>query len=48
MLPAAIRTRNPSKREPTEPRLKPRGHWERHLGIPTLNNADIKQANVVI
>jgi hypothetical protein len=29
--PGKIRTRNPSKRAPTDPRLRPREHWNRHL-----------------
>jgi hypothetical protein len=42
MPPAAIRTYNPSKRAPAEPRLKPRSHWDLYLGILTLNNTGIK------
>jgi hypothetical protein len=26
-----IRTRNPNKGGATEPRIKPRGHWDRHI-----------------
>ena len=26
-----IRTRNPSQRSTADPRLRPRGHWDRHL-----------------
>jgi hypothetical protein len=29
-VPCGIRTRNPSKRAVADPRLKPRGHWDRH------------------
>jgi hypothetical protein len=28
--PGDIRTRNPSKRAAADPRLRPRGHWDRH------------------
>jgi len=28
--PSAIRTRNPSKRATVDPRLSPRGQWDRH------------------
>jgi len=28
-VPAGIRNRNPIKREPADPRLRPRGHWDR-------------------
>jgi hypothetical protein len=27
--PGGIRTHNPSKREAVDPRLRPRGHWDR-------------------
>jgi hypothetical protein len=29
--PGEIRTRNPSKRAAADPRLRHRGHWDRHL-----------------
>ena len=29
-VPGGIRTHNPSKRAAADPRLKPRGHWDRH------------------
>jgi hypothetical protein len=32
--PGGIRTRNPSRREATELRPRPRGHWDRILGPP--------------
>ena len=28
MLPGEIRTRNPSKQAATDPRFRPRGHWD--------------------
>jgi hypothetical protein len=31
--PAGIQTRNPSKRAAADPRLSPRGHWDRHTPI---------------
>jgi hypothetical protein len=31
--PGGIRTRNPSKRAAVDPRLRPRGHWDRPLRI---------------
>jgi hypothetical protein len=33
-----IRTRNPSKREVADQRLRPRGHWERHKYVPILTD----------
>ena len=33
-----IRTRNPSKRTATDPRLRSRGHWNRHIQIDTAIN----------
>jgi hypothetical protein len=30
MLQAGFKTRNPSKRAAVDPRLRPRGHWDRH------------------
>ena len=29
--PGGIRTRNPSKRAVADPRLRPRGHWDRRI-----------------
>jgi hypothetical protein len=34
--PCGIRTRNPSKRSATDPRLRPSGHWDRHCWSPGL------------
>jgi hypothetical protein len=31
--PGGIRTRNPSRRTAADPRLKPRGHWDRPSGL---------------
>ena len=31
--PGGIRTRNPSKRAAADPRLRPRGHWDRHWNM---------------
>jgi hypothetical protein len=30
-IPGAIRTHNPNKRAAADPRLRPRGHWDRQL-----------------
>ena len=35
--PGEIRTHNPSKRAAADPRLRPRGHWDRLLSITDLN-----------
>ena len=34
--PGGIRTRNPSKQEATDPRLRPLGHWDRPYSNPGL------------
>jgi len=31
IAPRVIRTRSPTKREAADPRLRPRGHWDRFL-----------------
>jgi len=31
--PGGIRTRNPSKQAAADPRLRPRGHWDRHYSL---------------
>jgi len=38
MAPGGIRSRNPCKRAATDPRLRPRGHWNHHLKIPGKPN----------
>jgi len=38
MPPAGFETANSSKREAADPRLRPRGHWDRHYLNITLRN----------
>ena len=40
--PGGIRTHNPSKRAAVDPRLRPRGHWDRH----TISVTDRKNLTV--
>jgi hypothetical protein len=42
-IPNVIRTRNPSKRAAADPRLRPRGHWDRQLAS-TENGTLIRTA----
>ena len=44
--PRGIRTRNPSKRAAAEPRLKPRGHWDRLFVTYLLQNITCLSATI--
>jgi hypothetical protein len=40
-LRGVIRTRSPSRRAASDPRLRPRGHWDRLCGILTPQNPEL-------
>jgi len=40
--PGGIRTHYPSKRSAVDPRLRPRGHWDRHSNNLTETNSLFK------
>jgi hypothetical protein len=41
-----VRTRNPSKQEATDPRLRPRGHWNRHENEFFWSNEYIRRRKI--
>jgi len=43
--PGGIRTHNPSRRATVDPRLRPRGHWDRLI---TLKNKEIKVSGLIL
>jgi hypothetical protein len=45
--PGGIRTRNPSKRTAADPRLRPRGHWDRHWFYNTTNEVAIPRSSLL-
>jgi hypothetical protein len=46
--PDGIRTHNPSKGEAADPRLRPRGHWDRHIFlIAAYKNVDCYHTTVL-
>jgi hypothetical protein len=38
--PGRIRTRNPRRRAAADPRLRPLGHWDRHVWFITMYKTD--------
>ena len=46
-FPGGIRTRNPSKRVAADPRLRPRGHWDRRTLLTVDENNTNKNDYIV-